>query len=141
MKKFYEIGQYMQLLELEGDIVTNVSCSCKDFTFRKIKPVGSGADKKYIVDDICKHLQAIILSHNFQLNLPKIDDNIGPTKCPISLFRELLDEFNGCQICGSKDCLQVHRIKRGNSGGKYIKSNVKLLCINCHKQIHQKEFK
>ena len=37
--------------------------------------------------------------------------------------------------------LQIHRIKRGNAGGEYIPSNLKILCIKCHKLFHAGEFR
>jgi len=35
--------------------------------------------------------------------------------------------------------LQPHRIIRGNAGGRYIPSNIKMLCKECHKIMHQGE--
>jgi len=48
---------------------------------------------------------------------------------------------NKCEMCGSKEDLQIHRIKRGNVGGEYIPSNCKVLCKKCHRRVHENEFK
>ena len=59
--------------------------------------------------------------------------------------KRLLIEFveNKCELCKkdfeNKD-LEIHRIKRGNSNGKYILRNVMVLCSECHKIIHSNEF-
>lgn len=52
---------------------------------------------------------------------------------------------NTCQNCGKtqlqlNDKLQIHRIKRGYLGGKYVPNNILVICKNCHKKIHQMEF-
>jgi hypothetical protein len=144
MKKiFYEEGNYNQWIELEENEAKDVSCTCPDFTFRRLRKIENGNDIKYIAVDTCKHLKSIILNNNFKLNLNTLEslNNEGPNKCPKELIKTLIEEFKSCQICGKKENLQVHRIKRGNNGGKYIKSNVKLLCSKCHQQIHEFEFK
>jgi len=41
-----------------------------------------------------------------------------------------------CQGCGKifkENKLEIHRIKRGIDGGKYIPSNIQILCKECHK--------
>lgn len=35
--------------------------------------------------------------------------------------------------------LEVHRIKRGNSGGEYNLRNIKMLCEDCHELFHYDE--
>jgi len=37
--------------------------------------------------------------------------------------------------------LEVHRVKRGRSGGTYRPGNVKMLCKKHHKMIHSGEFR
>jgi RNA-directed DNA polymerase len=39
-----------------------------------------------------------------------------------------------CEVCGSREQLQTHRIIPGLRGGKYELSNVMVLCWECHKQ-------
>lgn len=37
--------------------------------------------------------------------------------------------------------IQPHRIIRKHQGGRYIPRNIKMLCDDCHKQMHGGEFK
>ena len=57
------------------------------------------------------------------------------------ILRELV-EFT-CEGCHKPEekvgKLEVHRIKRGNIGGKYIPRNIKMICNKCHKQYHANE--
>jgi len=43
-----------------------------------------------------------------------------------------------CKICGESNysLLDVHRIKPGSEGGKYLKLNCVTLCANCHRLTH-----
>ncbi len=59
--------------------------------------------------------------------------------------KKLLKDFTNkkCELCKKKFSykeLEIHRIKRGNKGGKYELRNVMVLCRKCHKQIHSEEF-
>lgn len=52
-----------------------------------------------------------------------------------------------CEECHRKEKLTPHRIIRGNEGGLYTiaklhtkESNIKVLCNDCHKKYHSKEF-
>jgi hypothetical protein len=55
-----------------------------------------------------------------------------------------------CQMCSkeiSKYQMEIHRVKRGNEGGKYTlcklnhpKQNCKFLCKDCHSALHANEF-
>lgn len=36
--------------------------------------------------------------------------------------------------------LEIHRINRGNVGGDYSFRNCMILCVSCHKKLHQMEF-
>ena len=56
--------------------------------------------------------------------------------------RKVLIELvgNKCQRCNSTKNLEVHRIKRGSAGGKYVPNNCLILCDECHKELHG-EFK
>jgi 5-methylcytosine-specific restriction endonuclease McrA len=57
---------------------------------------------------------------------------------------------NHCQVCKKQfedNQLEIHRIVRGNQGGKYTvaklnskENNVKVVCDKCHRSIHSKEF-
>lgn len=57
-------------------------------------------------------------------------------------LREIVN--NTCESCKKEEkevgTLQVHRMKRGNMGGKYVPHNIKMICSKCHKQIHYNEF-
>ena len=46
----------------------------------------------------------------------------------------LKDKYNGCQLCGSKEKLEIHHIRYT----KGIKDCL-LLCQNCHKKIHRRK--
>ena len=50
-----------------------------------------------------------------------------------------------CEQCHKPEekvgTLTPHRIIRGNKGGTYKPSNVKMVCLGCHKLIHGGEFK
>ena len=63
-------------------------------------------------------------------------------KKKIKLLREFCDFC--CEECKRHEdevgTLEVHRIRRGNDGGKYELRNIKLLCKKCHKLIHLNEF-
>jgi 5-methylcytosine-specific restriction endonuclease McrA len=75
----------------------------------------------------------------------------GYSKCPKFLRLAYLRATNNlCQICNKQfndNELDIHRIKRGNQGGKYTiaklnskENNVKVVCKECHRKIHSKEF-
>ena len=50
--------------------------------------------------------------------------------------RKIKEIIGECEICKSKENLEIHRIKRG---GDYALRNIKILCKKCHKKIHQNE--
>lgn len=57
----------------------------------------------------------------------------------------LLKKFvnNFCELCHKKkqdSDLQIHRLRRGSEGGLYQIRNCMVLCRDCHKLIHGKEF-
>jgi len=57
--------------------------------------------------------------------------------------KELLRKFvnHRCENCHNKsEKLIPHRIHRGYLGGEYTLNNIKMLCPDCHKAIHYKEF-
>jgi len=58
------------------------------------------------------------------------------------VLRELVN-FT-CQGCNKHEKevgkLEVHRMKRGNAGGKYTPNNILMLCNECHKEYHGGEF-
>lgn len=60
-------------------------------------------------------------------------------------FKILLCEIVGhiCELCHKKydiTELEIHRIRRGNKGGKYEHRNCQVLCKKHHKLIHGNEF-
>lgn len=51
-------------------------------------------------------------------------------------FSEL--SISTCSLCGWSECnCDIHRIVSGKDGGKYIKSNIVVLCPNCHRLVHR----
>ena len=63
----------------------------------------------------------------------------GFETCPKWLKERLIESRNGCEECGSKEHLEIHRIKRGVEGGLYVVCprnnplhNTKVLCHKCH---------
>jgi len=59
------------------------------------------------------------------------------------LLRTMVDNY--CQMCHRPERqvgkLEIHRIKRGNAGGKYYPNNILVICNECHKNLHNGEFK
>ncbi len=78
---------------------------------------------------------------------PIIQNGIaGYETCPKFLREAYLRAVKKCQSCNRKKSLEPHRIIRGNKGGLYTVckinkkgSNVKMLCKDCHKQLHANE--
>ncbi len=76
----------------------------------------------------------------------------GYHKCPSWLNRTYRRAVNyDCQLCHKNESevgtLTPHRVRRGNVGGLYTilplnhkSSNVKVVCLNCHKLLHSGEF-
>jgi len=60
-----------------------------------------------------------------------------------NVLREIVDFV--CQNCHKHEdkvgTLHAHRITRGNIGGTYRPNNILMVCKNCHKKLHQYEFK
>ena len=56
-------------------------------------------------------------------------------------IKKLIDKK--CKFCGQSDycTLDVHRIKPGSEGGKYIELNCITTCVNCHRKIHDGKIK
>jgi len=63
-------------------------------------------------------------------------------KRKINLLREFVDFI--CEECHKNEeevgTLQPHRIRRKNEGGKYEHRNIKMVCSDCHKKYHSREF-
>ncbi len=71
----------------------------------------------------------------------------GYEECPKFLRDAYLRAVKNCQHCKLEKPLEPHRIKRGRDGGLYTVcklnqkgSNVKMLCSDCHKLMHQNEY-
>lgn len=60
--------------------------------------------------------------------------------------KEILREFvdHKCENCQEPEekvgKLEIHRIKRGSTGGLYVLRNILVICPKCHKFIHGREF-
>ncbi|MCK9520391.1 MAG: HNH endonuclease [Sphaerochaeta sp.] len=52
-----------------------------------------------------------------------------------------ISEDQTCELCGWIGPCDVHRKKPGKDGGKYRRGNMMIICPNCHRLIHYKEFK
>jgi len=67
----------------------------------------------------------------------KLNENDKKVLRSLSLFT--------CEQCGKHEeevgNLEIHRMIRGNQGGKYLASNCKCFCKNCHKLFHPKNTK
>lgn len=48
-------------------------------------------------------------------------------------FNKLLDKYKGCQLCKSKNKLEIHHLIYDKSP-----ESIMLLCQECHKKIHRK---
>ena len=122
MKDFYEINGYTQWVNNRDQ---TFSCTCPDFTYRKLKKDGD----KTIAIGKCKHL--ILLE-------PK-----KLTEKQKEVLRELVNHI--CEVCNQMEekCgkLTAHRLNRGYKGGRYIPRNIQMICNDCHKKIHGREFK
>ena len=46
-------------------------------------------------------------------------------------------EDKECNICKSTEKLEKHRIQPREFGGRYVSSNVIVVCQKCHNQIHK----
>lgn len=143
--KNYTQGGYEQTIKyiLESKTIFFIDCTCGDFEHRRMYKSGLFADQK-IFANACKHLQPIITIAEMQgLTLRKPKQMEGTDKCTAELKRFLIDRSEG--ICEMYMCekagICVHRRTRGSSNGKYNKHNCVLLCSDCHKKIHSKEFK
>jgi 5-methylcytosine-specific restriction endonuclease McrA len=65
---------------------------------------------------------------------PRIRLEAGSYK---QLWRRVLERDNWtCQICGSKQNLQVHHKKLRSRQGGDLESNLISLCSNCHDRLH-----
>ena len=67
---------------------------------------------------------------------------MGLSKKKRGLLREFVDFI--CEECHKHEDevgeLEPHRIKRGIEGGKYEHRNIKMVCNECHKIYHGREF-
>lgn len=67
------------------------------------------------------------------------DDDPRLKKLPSWLKEAYLKDIDHCEETGSKEDLEIHRIKRGNIGGLYNPDNVKVLAHKRHGMHHYKE--
>lgn len=145
IRKKYKIGGYEQRVQylLESKEIFFIDCTCGDFVHRRMYKSGLFADQRFYAKP-CKHLQPIItIAESEGLILREPKPMSGTDKCTAELRRFLMERSGG--ICEMYMCDKngecVHRKIRGNSGGKYNKTNCALLCKECHKKIHSIEFK
>ena len=133
--------QYVMFI-LETKSIFKFGCDCGDFLFRRLKKNGKNADIR-IKAEPCKHLKDILKL--YELSGYKIKERKpmeGPDKPSAALRIELEIRSHGiCEQCGEDEAEDIHRIVRGNAGGKYIIENCLFVSENCHKEIHRGEFK
>jgi len=56
MKKFYEMYNKFEWIEIIGNKIVDFNCTCEDFQYRKLKK----EDNKVKVKGMCKHIKRII---------------------------------------------------------------------------------
>lgn len=85
-----------------------------------------------------------------KLDFKKIKDIFNGTRTSMDeeknriIPRVIVDEVrerdkNECTVCGVKDHLNFHHIKRYDQGGLHTVENLKLLCVSCHAEEHKGE--
>lgn len=127
----------------EKKLIVKLDCLCHDFQFRRIKKVGELNDIKYFAEP-CKHLKPIVEaleSQGYTLKIP--EEMIGSDKLTPKLKEQLLERANyKCQAdnCEETENLEIHRKTRQSNNGKYNEKNCVVLCSECHKMRHYKEF-
>jgi hypothetical protein len=132
-KKFKVKNYTIRLkFDLENKTIYWIDCTCPDFCFNKIKSSGNFCDKKYSAKP-CKHLINYIKFY-------EAEGYLMITKKLIEIDKMKFIFNKKCEICGEENSLQVHRIIRGNNGGKYTESNCKVVCKRSHSKVHQHEF-
>lgn len=150
MKRIINIGKkYESKIYVidETKSIYKLDCSCYDFKNKRLISQGSVSSIK-VYSDPCKHLKPFVerlINIGYKLKKPDLS---GSNKCSNELRTKLLNRANNqCEgtkqeiRCQNKDHLHIHRVIRGNAGGKYNKSNCKVLCNECHRDIHGSEFK
>ncbi len=88
-------------------------------------PTGKKKDGSVTYKNLCA------THHTRKYNMPH-----GVAGKKRKVVRQLREEK--CTICGwgNAEC-DVHRIKYGCNGGKYVTGNVMTVCPNCHRLIHR----
>ena len=86
-------------------------------------------------------------AHNVSPNAPKINPKLNyaeqlQTK-QWKAFREFVFSARGkrCEMCGDTMNLQIHhpKYKNGRKAWEYTCNEVRVLCNNCHKIVHNKQ--
>jgi len=127
---------------MKSKIIYWMECDCKDFQYRRIKSFRNLCDKTFYATP-CKHLKPIIEMYNrdygFQLKKPK--NMKGENKPTAQLRNILIKRSDGlCEFNCGRIGRHIHRKIRSSNGGKYSEENCILLCEECHKMVHFKEF-
>jgi len=136
--KRFDIGGYEQIIKFlqPTKIIYFIDCNCRDFEFRRIKPIGQVFNIKYFAE-CCKHLKPLINIYEdegFKLKQPK--PMTGTDKCTKELRKCLIERSNGLCECGcGRQGQEVHRKISKVNGGKYNEDNCVLLNAECHKLI------
>ena len=58
------------------------------------------------------------------------------------IAEELKEDVGRCENClasGSEAQLEVHHVVPVGSGGSHLRSNLKILCHQCHKSVHKED--
>lgn len=119
----YKVRGYNQFVWVDNKEIKKVSCECPDFTYRQIQ----------IEMGMCKHLKKIVGVMQFKVKEKQEDIELSDAE-------KYEMKMNGkCSFCGTKQDLELHRIKRGSAGGKYTKNNLMVLCKKDHSNLHYGE--
>lgn len=147
----FEIMRTIQLQnKYEGSVVVDddkkkimkLHCMCYDFLHRRIHKVGNNMEfKRYATP--CKHLIKVFdafIKQGYILRVPIV--NGGAYRLTAKLRKGVYKAWEKqCFIhgCEETENLHIHRIIRGNAGGKYSILNCRPFCQKHHQEIHGKE--
>ena len=80
--------------------------------------------------------------HLFKILRALLGEEMKLTETQKETLKKMVN--NTCQLCGKPETednkLEIHRIIRGEKGGKYAPNNCLVIHNKCHKTIHSKEF-
>ena len=57
------------------------------------------------------------------------------------IYKQVVDQQQYCQLCGSGAMLEIHHIRYGSCGRKTYIGNLIVLCKTCHMKVHSNKKK